>query len=97
MTPYAIIQDEAFKAGLRPKAIQGHGKTKWLVECRRKIARRLRSLGMSFPEIGRSLHKHHTSIIGLLKGDSNGKAVSEMGGRKDATATGVALKDAEDV
>jgi chromosomal replication initiation ATPase DnaA len=39
-----------------------------LVKARRRVSRRLRQHGMSYPKIGRVLNKDHTTIMHHLRG-----------------------------
>jgi chromosomal replication initiation ATPase DnaA len=39
-----------------------------LVKARRRVSRKLRQQGMSYPQIGRVLNKDHTTIIHHLRG-----------------------------
>ena len=38
-----------------------------LVDLRRAFAEKAREQGYSFPTIGRAIHRHHTTVIALLK------------------------------
>src|SRR5258708_4601896 len=44
------------------------GNHRAIVDVRRRIAIKAREAGYSYPEIGRALHRHHTSIINLVSG-----------------------------
>lgn len=66
MSTREIVNAMCRDVGLRPEAVRGPRRLSELVRCRRAIALRLRQEGCSYPEIGRALGKHHTSILGLL-------------------------------
>lgn len=39
----------------------------WIVGKRRDVAKEMRKLGYSFPEIGWAMGKHHTTILNLVR------------------------------
>lgn len=66
MSTREIVNAMSREAGLRPEQVRGPRRWSELVRCRRAIATRLRQEGCSWPEVGRALGKHHTSLMGLL-------------------------------
>ena len=59
---------------LDPKDVLGPCRRAYLVSARTAIARQLRGHGLSLPAIGRLLHRHHTTVLWLLRGGRHGKA-----------------------
>jgi Bacterial dnaA protein helix-turn-helix len=63
----ADIEQIAAAAGVTVADVQGSIRTAALVEVRRIIAAYLRQRGCSLPEIGRILHRDHTTVLNLLR------------------------------
>jgi chromosomal replication initiation ATPase DnaA len=65
-----ILWDEAVKRNMDVKKIVGPGRSVDQVKARRAIARRLRDKndgpGLSYPEIGKIIKRHHTTVMYLL-------------------------------
>jgi chromosomal replication initiation ATPase DnaA len=61
------IEELCAKYDVEKCLIQSSRRGKELVNKRILIAKELRTDGRSFPEIGRMMHRHHTSIMNLLK------------------------------
>jgi chromosomal replication initiation ATPase DnaA len=56
------------QTGFTVAAIRSQSQARRLVDARRRIAVELRSLGYSYPRIGRILgHRHHTTIMYLIE------------------------------
>lgn len=66
MSTREIVNAMSRERGLRPELVRGPRRWAELVRCRRAIALRLRAEGASWPEVGRALGKHHTSVAALL-------------------------------
>jgi chromosomal replication initiation ATPase DnaA len=54
-------------AGHTRGQIEGHRRSKSLVDARQRIAQDLRSLKFSYPQIGLVMNRDHTSIMNLCK------------------------------
>jgi hypothetical protein len=63
----AEVEQIVGAAGVTVVQIQGHGKSRALVEVRRIVAAYLRRRGCSLPEIGHVLNRDHTSVLHLLR------------------------------
>lgn len=66
-----ILQEEARRAGFTPAEVLEKDNRRELVEIRRRVAVRARRFGYSLPQIGNVLKRHHTSVLSLLKGESD--------------------------
>lgn len=55
------------RTGLAPERILGSSRDAETVRARRLLAHDLRKMGYSYPEIGRFMGRHHTTIIHLVK------------------------------
>jgi len=55
------------KSGLTAERILGPSRDRETVRAKRLLAVDLRGMGYSYPEIGRFMRKHHTTIIHLVK------------------------------
>ena len=64
----SIVTQVCNEANARPDDVRNGGNRKELVDLRAEIARRARLAGFSFPQIGRAMNRHHTSVMHLLKG-----------------------------
>jgi len=66
MSTYDIIHAVAQETGVAVQDILSNRRYRSVVTARKLAARRLRLLGMSYPEIGRALGgRHHTSAMYL--------------------------------
>ena len=66
----ALITRCAELTGLPEADILGRSRDPRLVRCRWAVALAMRWRGESLPQIGRSLNKHHTSVLnGLQQGE----------------------------
>ena len=73
-TPQQIIAKICKKYGLRQDLVLSKCHSAYVLTCRKEIINELRTLGLSAPEIGRFLNRHHTSILNLIHGwKKNGK------------------------
>lgn len=70
MTASDVVAAVAHEHGVRISDIRGRKRDPFLVRLRVNIAKQLRgeTWRMSFPEIGRVLGRHHTTIIHYLRG-----------------------------
>lgn len=66
MSTRELVNAMSRAAGLRPEEVRGPRRWRELTRCRRAIALRMRAEGASWPEIGRALGRHHTSVMGLV-------------------------------
>lgn len=53
--------------GIDPELIKSPCREKYLVDKRKKIAKLLREIGYSYPQIGKMMNRDHSSIIHLVK------------------------------
>lgn len=53
--------------GYEYKRIVGRRRLRYLIPQRRRIVRELRSLGWSYPKIGRAMNRGHSSIMHLAR------------------------------
>ena len=60
-----------------PDDIRGPRRERALMAKRREIALRLRSAGLSLPQIGRLMKRHHATIINLLRPKSERRAQND--------------------
>jgi chromosomal replication initiation ATPase DnaA len=51
-----------------PRDVLGRSHDKETVSIRREFARKLRGTGLSYPQIGRYLDRHHTAVMHLCRG-----------------------------
>ena len=58
-----------------PGEVLGRSQHKFVVDIRRELARGLRQRGLSYPEIGRYLDRHHTAVMHLCAGMPRGQRV----------------------
>ena len=72
MTPREISMEEidriAFWHGVGVRDVIGHDRRKQPAAARRDCAHYFRAKGKSYPEIGRILHRDHTTVLNLVKG-----------------------------
>lgn len=85
MTPAPLLADDVLwiassLTGLTRKQILGPSRHPELVEVRSGIALYLWLHGWSYPQIGRALRRHHTTVMNLL-GVIDQKAKKELRGR----------------
>lgn len=66
LSPAEIVENVCLQFGITSKMLTGRGHFKILVEPRRQVAKRLRALGMSTPEIAAVLNRDHTTVLSLL-------------------------------
>jgi hypothetical protein len=64
----ALLRAEAQALGVRWWELWGQCKAHVLVEARRRVARKLRARGYSYPAIGRAMHRTHSSVYNLVNG-----------------------------
>jgi len=64
---FQLVLREARRADLTPEMLRSPCNRASRVKVRREIAVKARAMGYSFPEIGRALHRHHTTIVYLVK------------------------------
>ncbi len=64
----------AYRLGLVDIAIFTENKEPTVVAARRQLCRVLRELGWSLPRIGRTIDRHHTSVMSLLRSDAGAHA-----------------------
>ena len=57
--------------------IRGPSRKAVLVAKRRAIARAMHEAGLSLPQIGLSMHRHHSTIINLLRPKSERRAQND--------------------
>jgi chromosomal replication initiation ATPase DnaA len=62
-----IIGTACKESGVNPRALLSEGNQAQLVAVRRVIVERARQRGFSYPQIGRALGRHHTSVLHLAK------------------------------
>ena len=62
-----IIQAVCEKWGITEEELVGSSRINLFVLARKEVSIELKSLGLSYPSIGRILKKDHTSIIHYLK------------------------------
>jgi chromosomal replication initiation ATPase DnaA len=63
----AILDSCSAAFGFTVHELAGPSHSRALVAARREFAREARRQGYSFPEIGRALGRHHTTIMHLVK------------------------------
>lgn len=62
-----IVREVADASGIRPDTIYGDSRTPCVCRARAEAAFRMRNeLRLSFPEIGRYLDRHHTTIMAMI-------------------------------
>ena len=61
-----ILAEVASRHQITPRVVVAKGNRKYLVAIRAEVAKLARKQGYSLPDIGRLLHRHHTSILYLL-------------------------------
>src|SRR5271170_3988278 len=64
-----IFKDVCMEMQADPQMVLAKNNTATMVQVRRVIAYRARKAGFSYPEIGRALNRHHTSVINLFRKD----------------------------
>lgn len=62
-----ILTDVSKRHGVSVAELLHDGKGKRLINARREVAQDLRDRGWSYPDIGRVLKRHHTTVMNLLK------------------------------
>lgn len=65
--PRAYARQRAKEMGVDPFVLLGPIRLRYLVAARMQVAKELRSFGLSLPEIGHAMNRHHTSIMNLLR------------------------------
>lgn len=60
-----LLQEMAAEWGYSSHEITGPARHSGLVKCRRAIVIELRSLGMSWQEVGAVMNRHHTTCMSL--------------------------------
>lgn len=70
MSAFEFVCQRSRELGFDPDDIRGRHRYRSLVRARRVIAAELQDApwDMSYPEIGRAMNRHHSTIISLLKG-----------------------------
>lgn len=63
MNNFELVASMAADAGVTLDDLYGPSRKAHLVELRRRISVRLHEDGVSYPEIGRLLNRHHTTIL----------------------------------
>ena len=53
--------------------IYGRGRTKTVVLARQSVYKKMRDMGMSYPEIGKAVNRVHTTILIALKSHTKDK------------------------
>lgn len=64
--PARIVSEVEYEYGLKPGTLASRDVSKFVSKARRDVITRLRSIGMSFPEIGAMLRRDHTSVSKLI-------------------------------
>ena len=78
-TPKQIIANTCKKYGLEKDRVLSKSRSQYIVLCRTEIIKELRTLGLSFLEIGRFLGRDHSSIMNLFYGwKKNGKSFRDI-------------------
>jgi len=62
-----IVEDTAAEWRVSVDAIQAKSNAPGIVRIRREIAQKARRAGYSMPQIGKAIHRHHTTVIHLLR------------------------------
>lgn len=62
------IEDLCDKYGVKKIHLISKRRGKELIEAKKAIYQELRDAGLSYPEIGKLVNKHHTTILRVLKG-----------------------------
>ncbi|SRR6266403_2499238 len=62
-----ILEDTAAEWRVSVDAIRAKSNSPGIVRVRREIAKKARSAGYSFHQIGNAIHRHHTTVIHLLR------------------------------
>lgn len=68
-TLHSVLEDECEREGLPFELARMPNNGAKVVHVRRAFARRARDLGYSYPQIGRFLGCHHTTVINLVRQD----------------------------
>jgi chromosomal replication initiation ATPase DnaA len=78
--PYAVVVElsnllssVANRNGLTVEELLERDNSPSLVKVRRQFAAEAHAKGFSLPEIGRVLHRHHTTVLNLLNGKGYGE------------------------
>lgn len=66
MSAEELLAARANESGVRVSDVRGRCRIRRLATLRAWIAAELRGWGLSYPEIGRVLHRHHTSVMYYL-------------------------------
>ena len=67
MSDFEIVASLSREMGVDPAKVRSHRRWRSLCTARRVIARMLREIGRSYPEIGRALGgRHHTTVMAML-------------------------------
>ena len=61
------IEDLCDKYGIKKIHLLSKRRDKKLIEAKKAIYQELRDTGLSYPEIGKLVNKHHTTILRVLK------------------------------
>ena len=69
MAPIDYAIRRCHEMGLDPAVVRGSYRHQEYVMARREIARELRTLGYSYPAIGRAINRDHSTVMSLLDGD----------------------------
>lgn len=67
------IEGFAESANISISLLKGKNRARRLVNHRAQLCKALRVKGFSYPEIGKALNRHHTSIMHLVKDDMRNK------------------------
>ncbi len=67
LSPGQIIREAAKRHGVSVATLRGNSHAPNLIAPRTEASRLMRSMGMSYPAIGRALKKHHTTIMLYLR------------------------------
>lgn len=81
-----VIRTACFANGVRQYDVLGPRRWRKLVAARIQIARDLRAAKLSYPEIGRILHRDHSTVISLVRGGKS-KASPPAAATPDPTTT----------
>lgn len=69
--PALLVRREAERIarahGLTLEALQYRGRTACIVAARKDVAVAARGLGLSYPQIGRLLRRHHSTVMEMMK------------------------------
>ncbi len=66
MTPHNRFLELCREYSVTPTVIRSPARSRYATRMRRVIARDMRIAGYSFPEIGRVMRRHHTTIIYMV-------------------------------